>query len=115
MTTAGGASAPRPHSGRLTERRPGGNGAVTIARPMNPREGREMKSKELQEAILGLPADERAELAHRLLLSLDDPSEEELSRMWLSEAARRGRALDRGDARPVPAEEVQEKARALLR
>ena len=35
--------------------------------------------------------------------------------MWLSEAVERGRELDCGDARPVSAEEVRKKARALLR
>ncbi len=74
-----------------------------------------MKSKELEEAVLGLPTHERAALAQRLLLSLDDPSEEELSQIWLSEAAQRARDLDCGNARPVPAEEVRRKARALLR
>ena len=39
------------------------------------RAGEHIKSKDLQEAALGLPADERAELARRLLLSLDDPQE----------------------------------------
>ena len=74
-----------------------------------------MKSKELQRAVLELPADERAELAQRLLLSLDDPSEEELSRLWLSEAAQRARELDSGDVQPIAAEDVRRKARALLR
>ena len=74
-----------------------------------------MKSKELQRTVLELPADERAELAQRLLLSLDDPSEEELSRPWLSEAAQRARDLDSGDVRPIAAEDVRRKARALLR
>ena len=74
-----------------------------------------MESKTLQEAVLCLPPDERAELARMLLLSLDDPSEEELAQTWLSEADRRARELDRGEARSIPAEEVRRKARALLR
>ena len=74
-----------------------------------------MESKTLQETALCLPPDERAELAQKLLLSLDDPSEEELARTWLSEADRRARELDRGEVRSIPAEEVRRKARALLR
>ena len=74
-----------------------------------------MESKTLREAVLDLPPDERAELARMLLLSLDDPSEEELAQTWLSEADRRARELDCGEARSIPAEEVRRKARALLR
>ena len=74
-----------------------------------------MSTKTLQEAALELPPDERAELAHKLLLSLDEPSEEELAETWLSEAKRRAGELDRGELQPIAAEEVRRKARALLR
>ena len=74
-----------------------------------------MSSKTLQEAVLELPPDERAELAQKLLLSLDDPSEGELSEAWLSEAKRRARELDRGEVQPIDGEEVRRKALALLR
>ena len=74
-----------------------------------------MGTKTLQEAALELPPDERAELAQKLLLSLDDPPEEELAETWLSEANRRAGELDRGEMKPIAAEEVRRKARALLR
>lgn len=74
-----------------------------------------MSTKTLQEAALELPPDERAELAQKLLLSLDDPSEEELAETWLSEAKRRADELDRGEVQPIAAEEVRRKALALLR
>ena len=74
-----------------------------------------MSSKTLQEAALELPPDERAELAQKLLLSLDDPSEGELAEAWLLEAKRRAGELDRGEVQPIAAEEVRRKARALLR
>ena len=74
-----------------------------------------MDSKTLQEAALSLPPDERAALAEKLLLSLDEPSDAELERTWLSEAVRRGRELDSGEAEAIPAEEVRRKARSLLR
>ena len=74
-----------------------------------------MDSKTLQEAALSLPADERAALAEKLLLSLDEPSETELERTWVSEAVRRARELDRGDVQAIPAEDVRRKARSLLR
>ena len=74
-----------------------------------------MNAKTLQEAALELPPDERAELAQRLLLSLDDVSEQELAETWLAEAKRRAGELDRGEVQPTAAEEVMRKARALLR
>ena len=79
------------------------------------RKGTIMKGKALQEAALDLPPDERASLARTLLLSLDEPPEAELTETWLPEAERRAREIDRGEVRPVSAEEVRRKARALLR
>ena len=74
-----------------------------------------MDSKTLQKAALNLPADERAALAQKLLLSLDEPSDAELEQTWLAEAARRASELDRGEVQAIPAEEVRRKARSLLR
>ena len=74
-----------------------------------------MNSKTLQEAALSLPPDERAALAEKLLSSLDEPSEAELERTWLLEAARRARELDRGDVQGISEEDVRRKARSLLR
>ena len=84
-------------------------------RRCGPAERSTMNAKALEEAALNLPPDERAALAQTLLLSLDEPSEAELERTWLAEAARRARELDRGDVRAIPAEEVRRKARSLLR
>jgi putative addiction module component (TIGR02574 family) len=69
----------------------------------------------VEQEALRLPPEARAKLAHKLLLSLDALSEEELEQAWLREADRRARALDRGEVQPIPAEEVRQKARALLR
>lgn len=74
-----------------------------------------MKLKQIENEALHLPEDERAELAQKLLLSLDAPSENEIAEDWLVEAKRRARELDAGTVQPVPAEEVRRKARALLR
>lgn len=74
-----------------------------------------MKGKALQDAALDLPPDERASLARKLLLSLDELPEEELAETWLSEAERRAREIDSGEVQPVSAEEMRRKARALLR
>ena len=74
-----------------------------------------MTREELEEEALRLPADERARLAQKLILSLDDLSSAELAEAWLVEADRRARELDRGEVQPIPADEVRRKARALLR
>ena len=74
-----------------------------------------MKLKQIEDEALHLSEDERAELAKKLLLSLDEPSEDELAEDWLAEALRRARDLDDGIVQPVPAGEVRRKAQALLR
>lgn len=74
-----------------------------------------MKLKQIEDEALHLSEDERAELAQKLLLSLDVPSENEIAEGWLVEARRRARELDEGTVQPVPAEEVRRKAQALLR
>lgn len=74
-----------------------------------------MNLKQIEDEALHLPEDQRAELAQKLLLSLDAPSENEIAQDWLVEARRRARELEEGTVRPVPAEEARRKARALLR
>jgi putative addiction module component (TIGR02574 family) len=73
-----------------------------------------MKLNQIEAEALNLSGEERAELAQKLLLSLDTPSEEEIAEDWLMEAQRRARELDEGIVQPVPAEEVRRKAQALL-
>lgn len=74
-----------------------------------------MKLKDLEREALRLSAEERACLAQKLLLSLDDLSAEELDEAWLAEADRRARDLESEEVQPIPADEVRRKARALLR
>jgi putative addiction module component (TIGR02574 family) len=74
-----------------------------------------MKRKDIEQEALRLPAEERASLAQKLLLSLEDLSANELKEAWLMEADRRAREIDRGEVQPIPADTVRQKARALLR
>jgi putative addiction module component (TIGR02574 family) len=74
-----------------------------------------MDLQTLEKEALRLPAEDRATLAQRLLLSLDDMPPAEVEEAWLSEAHRRARQLDRGEVQPVAADEVRRKAAALLR
>ena len=74
-----------------------------------------MNLKQIEDEALHLSEDERAELAQKLLLSLDVPSQKEIEEDWLIEARRRAKDLDEGIVQPIPAEEVRKKAQALLR
>ncbi len=74
-----------------------------------------MDPQTIEHEALGLPAEDRAKLAQKLLLSLDTLSEDESDKIWLIEADRRARELDRGEVQPIPADEVRKKARSLLR
>ena len=74
-----------------------------------------MTLKQIEEEALNLAEEERAELAQKLLLSLEVPSDGEIAEDWLGEAKRRARELDEGLVQPIPADEVRRKARALLR
>ncbi len=74
-----------------------------------------MQLEQIEDEILLLTEEERAALAQKLLLSLDVPSDDEIAIDWLQEANRRAKELDAGIVKPIPAEEVRNKAQALLR
>jgi putative addiction module component (TIGR02574 family) len=74
-----------------------------------------MNLPEIEREALDLSEEERAELAQKLLLSLDSPSDSEISEDWVAEASRRARELDEGLVQPISAEEVRRKAISLLR
>ena len=65
---------------------------------------------------LSLPRQARAEIAHRLLVSLEDEDfdEGEVSEAWRKEIERRRQDFRDGNARAVPAEEAMRQARAAL-
>lgn len=64
----------------------------------------ELAEKLIQQA-LDLPADERAEVAERLLSSLEPPLSE-IDQLWGREAEDRIDAYERGDIEAIPAEDV---------
>lgn len=74
-----------------------------------------MDTVTIEREALHLPAADRARLAHNLLLSLENLSEDELAVAWLDEAERRAAEIDNGAVNLISAEEVSAKARALLR
>ena len=73
-----------------------------------------MNTETLEQTALYLPVRQRAELAHKLLLSLDDQNEDEIAEAWNAEALRRAADLESGRADTVSAEEVSAAARALM-
>ena len=74
-----------------------------------------MDIEALEREALKLPAEDRARLARELLDSLDKLPPQELDRLWLDEASRRAAEIDAGEVQLVSSEDVDRKARALLR
>jgi hypothetical protein len=67
-----------------------------------------MSKDEIFRAALSLDQEIRAELAGRLLESLDesDQDQEEIDRLWAREAEDRIAAYERGEIAAIPGEEV---------
>ena len=74
-----------------------------------------MTPETLEQTALHLPMQQRAELAHKLLLSLEDQSEEEISEAWRIEALRRSAEIDSGAVKTISAEEASAAVRLLLK
>ncbi|HJV65960.1 MAG TPA: addiction module protein [Geomonas sp.] len=68
------------------------------------------KMREVEAAAMKLTVAERAELAGKLLLSLDLASESEIERLWLDEAERRLNDFRQGKSHGTAAEEVFRRA-----
>jgi len=73
-------------------------------------QGMAKKLEEIISAAMELDLKERAQLAGTLLLSLDEPSESEVERLWLKEAERRLQQFREGKVKAIPAEEVFKRA-----
>ena len=61
-------------------------------------------------AAMELPIDERAQLAGKLLISLEEPSESEIEQLWVEEAERRLETFREGKVKGIPADEVFRRA-----
>ena len=70
--------------------------------------------EELESEALNLGLEGRAQLAEKLILSLDAPTEEENLNLWVAEAERRLKKLKEGKAKEIPAEEAFRRARAAI-
>jgi putative addiction module component (TIGR02574 family) len=74
-----------------------------------------MSIQDLEKAALSLSLEERAQLAHRLLHSLDELSDEENEQLWTQVAERRVQELRSGKVKGIPTEDVLSDVRAKLR
>jgi putative addiction module component (TIGR02574 family) len=57
-----------------------------------------MSEKEILEAAMKLPPEERARIAHELLESLDGAFDKDVEKAWLEELKRRSQEIDAGTA-----------------
>ena len=64
---------------------------------------------------LELTLKERAQLAGKLLLSIDDPTEAEVERLWIAEAERRLEEFRAGRVKSIPAEKVFRRLKAAIK
>jgi len=64
------------------------------------------RGSEILKEALSLPPGERAEMADRLLSSLDTPDRRRVDELWASEAEDRLSAYERGEIKTVPAKQV---------
>jgi putative addiction module component (TIGR02574 family) len=67
-----------------------------------------VQAEELSEQLLALPRDDRAQLARRLIASLETETEpsEKVEAAWREEIARRTRELDEDLVETIPADQV---------
>lgn len=74
-----------------------------------------MNTETIEHTVLNLPMQQRAELAHKLLLSLEDQDEDEIAEAWRVEALRRSAEIDDGSVKTISAEEASAGVRLLLK
>ena len=70
-------------------------------------------AKKILDQALALPEDERAALVDALTRSLET-SEDDLSPEWKAEISRRIEAVERGESRLIPGDEVDARIRETL-
>jgi len=66
--------------------------------------------EQLAKETMALDIEDRAMLAGKLLLSLDEPTPSEVERLWLDEAERRLEGYRAGRGQGIPADEVFRRA-----
>ena len=70
--------------------------------------------KEIQNSALELDEKHRAELAKRLINSLDAQIDEDIEQAWIDEVRRRKEEIKSGKVSPIPGKQVHKEARKLI-
>ncbi len=71
--------------------------------------------QQLRDTVLGLPVEDRAELAHELLASLDGPPDADVENAWAAAIERRVAEVDAGTIELVDGDDVMLRVRERLR
>ncbi len=66
----------------------------------------------MKDEALSLPVDDRAKLAHELIMSLDEGVDSDINNAWEAEISKRVQEIKDGTAKGRPAEEVLSEIRA---
>jgi hypothetical protein len=74
-----------------------------------------MTVKQIEKALLKLDFQSRAQLAGKLLKSLETPSEQENERLWAEESLRRYEEVKSGRVKGKSSSRVMKEARAQLK
>lgn len=70
--------------------------------------------KEIQQSALELDENDRADLAKKLIDSLDQHIDDDIEQAWIDEIKRRKAEIKSGKVDPIPGHEVHKVARELL-
>jgi putative addiction module component (TIGR02574 family) len=70
--------------------------------------------KKLQSEALSLPQEDRAELAHELLRSLDKPQDVDAAEGWDEELVRRLDSIDAGTAQMIDKDELRRRMKQRI-
>ena len=65
-----------------------------------------MTQRDILQAALSLPESARAEIADKLLMSLDAQDQSEIDALWAQEAEARIEAYERGEIKAISGDEV---------
>ncbi len=74
-----------------------------------------MATADPEEPVLHLLMQERARLAHKLLESLDLPSEGEIGQGWVREAQHRAEEIDLGKVQLISSDELEHQVQPLFK
>jgi len=69
---------------------------------------------QLEQEAMQLPPASRAQLADKLVESLDSAEIDEIQRLWAAEAIRRRDEVRSGRVKPIPGEEVLAEVRRMV-